>query len=586
MARAVLQEQQRILLQQERKIASELEACLASSEGSNGNNIHASTLRQITASLDDLFLLVIVGEFNAGKSACINALLHNEVLPEGVIPTTDQVTILRHSEQHEQRQHERNILEIDDPADFLRDISIVDTPGVNAVLLEHQRLTEEFVPRSDLILFVTSIDRPFTQSEKEFLERIQAWGKKIIIVLNKIDMLRSMSELEQIIAFIRSNCKLLLSFQPDIFPVSALQAQQARHAIGHQAMELWERSRFAALEEYLFHTLDAQERVRLKLLSPLGVMYRVLTETQKGIQARAQLLVEDARTVSTIDEQLKLYTEDMQKNFKHRITQVENIILEMRQRGDLFFDDTLRLRRILDLVQGERIKQEFEREVLGNSATRIEQTIQELIDWMVEQEHRFWQSVMEFLDRRRQVSLGREGQMLGAISREFDYNRRVLLQSVSRTVTSVVQTYDREAETNQLSQDMRNTVAQAAIASASGVGLGALIVAFVGTLAADVTGIIAGLGLLLLGYGIIPLRRKQAKQDFNTKMQELQIKLIAAMNEQFRKELNNSISRVQDAIAPYTRFVRAEQQKTDTLLERLTQLNQEILELKSEIEKQ
>ena len=582
MARAVLQERQRALLQQERKIAGELEECLANSEGSN---VYASTIRQITVSLDDLFLLVTVGEFNSGKSACINALLHNEVLAEGVIPTTDQVTILRHSERSEQHQYEHNILEIDDPADFLRDISIVDTPGVNAVLLEHQRLTEEFVPRSDLILFVTSVDRPFTRSEKEFLERIRAWGKKIIIILNKIDMLRNPAELEQILAFIRSNCKLLLGFEPDIFPVSALLAQQARGAIGHEAMGLWERSRFANLEEYLFHTLDAEERVRLKLLSPLGVMDRVLGETRNAIEARAQLLAEDARTVSTIDEQLKLYAEDMQKNFKHRITEVENIILEMRRRGDMFFDDTLRLRRILDLVQGERIKQEFEREVLGNSATRIEQAVQEMIDWMVEQEHRFWQSVMDFLDRRRQVSLGREGQMLGAISREFDYNRRVLLQSVSRTVTSVIQTYDREAETDQLSQDMRNTVAQAAIAGASGVGLGAIIVAFVGTLAADVTGIIAGIGLLLLGYGIIPLRRKQAKQDFDAKMLELQAKLTASMSEQFRKELNNSINRVQDAIAPYTRFVRSEQQKTVALQERLTQLNQEILGLKSEIER-
>ncbi len=582
MARAVLQERQRMLLQQERRIAGELEECLANSEGSNA---YASTIRQIVTSLDDLFLLVTVGEFNSGKSACINALLHAEVLAEGVIPTTDQVTILRHSERDEQHQHEQNILEIDNPAEFLRDISIVDTPGVNAVLLEHQRLTEEFVPRSDLILFVTSVDRPFTRSEKEFLERIRAWGKKIIIILNKIDMLRNTGELEKILAFIRSNCKLLLGFEPDIFPVSALLAQQARSAVGHEAMGFWERSRFANLEEYLFQTLDAEERVRLKLLSPLGVMTRVLTETQTAVEARAQLLAEDARTVSTIDEQLNLYTQDMQKNFKHRITEIENIILEMRRRGDLFFDDTLRLRRVLDLVQGERIKQEFEREVLGNSADRIEQAVQEMIDWMVEQEHRFWQSVMDFLDRRRQVSLGREGQMLGAISREFDYNRRVLLQSVSRTVTSVIQTYDRETEIDQLSQDMRNTVAQAAIAGASGVGLGAIIVAFVGTLAADVTGIIAGIGLLLLGYGIIPLRRKQAKQDFDTKMRELQAKLTASMSEQFRKELNNSVNRVQDAIAPYTRFVRAEQQKTEVVQERLQQLNQEVLELKSEIER-
>lgn len=581
MAKAVLQDRQRLLLQQERGIANELQESLT---GFEGTTAHINTLRQVIAALDDLFLLVIVGEFNAGKSACINALLHNDILEEGVIPTTHQVTILRYGDRQEPQLREQGVLEIDYPADFLSDISIVDTPGVNAVLLEHQRLTEEFVPRSDLILFITSADRPFTQSERIFLERIRAWGKKIVIVLNKIDLLRTPAAQNQVISFVRDNCKQLLGFQPEIFPVSALLAQNARSALGHQAVELWSQSRFGALEDYLFRTLDERERVRLKLLSPLGVMHRLLNETRSTVEERARLLAEDARTVRTIDEQLHLYQEDMQQNFKHRLSEVENIVLEMRRRGDAFFDDTMRLRRILDLLQRERIQQEFEREVLGDSATRIERTIQELIDWMVEQEHRFWQQVMEYLDRRRQVSLRRDDQMLGSVGKQFDYNRRVLLQSVSHTVSGVIQTYDREAEALKLSQEMRNTVAQAVLAGAGGIGLGALIAALMGTLAADITGLVAGLGLLLVGYGIIPLRRRQAKRTFDDKMDELRTRLITTMAEQFRKELNAATARVQDAIAPYTRFVRAEQQKTLEVQERIKRLDAAILSLKSEIE--
>ncbi|GER87103.1 dynamin [Dictyobacter vulcani] len=582
MAKSILQDQQRVLLQQEKQLAIELASCL---ENFEGGEPYEQTLRQVTASLDDLFLLVIVGEFNAGKSACINALLHSDVLEEGVIPTTHQVTILRHGEEQSQRLLAQDILEIDYPAEFLRDISIVDTPGVNAVLQEHQRLTEDFVPRSDLILFITSTDRPFTQSEKTFLERIRSWGKKVVFVLNKIDLLRTPDELQKITTFIANNCQQLLGFQADIFPVSAMQAQKARTAVGHDALDLWERSRFGKLEEYLFETLDAEERVRIKLLSPLGVMQRLLHQTRTSVEERAKLLAEDSRTVSNIEEQLKFYREDMERNFKHRLTEIANIILEMRQRGDYFFDDTMRLRRILDLVQGERIRREFENEVLGDSAARIEQAVQEMIDWMVEQEHHFWQSVMEYLDQRREVSLRREDKMIGTVSRQFDYNRRVLLQSVSRTVTGVVNTYDPETETFQLAQDMRSTVAQAVITGAGGVGLGALIVAFMGTLAADVTGIIAGLGLLLVGYGIIPLRRKQAKKAFGDKMTELQTNLTNAMSEQFRKELHNSVERIEDAIAPYTRFVRSEQQKTVEVQSRITRLDNDINAIKNEIEK-
>ena len=389
MAKVVLQEQQRELLQRERQVAQELQACLVEFEGTSA---HVSTLQQVVGSLDELFLLVIVGEFNAGKSACINALLHDNILEEGVIPTTHQISILRYGEQSEQHQRAGGILEILYPADFLRDISLVDTPGVNAVLREHEQLTEDFVPRSDLILFITSVDRPFTQSERVFMERIRAWGKKVIIILNKIDLLRAPQDMEHVLNFVRENCKRLLGFQPDIFPVSALLAQQARTAMGHEAVGLWERSRINTLEDYLLTTLDTIERVRLKLLSPLGVMQRLLVETRTSVEQRSSLLAEDARTVNTIEEQLRLYREDMEQNFTHRLGEIENIVLDMRGRGDYFFDDTIRLGRILDLIQGQRIREEFERDVIADSATRIDQATQDLIDWLVEHEHRLWTS--------------------------------------------------------------------------------------------------------------------------------------------------------------------------------------------------
>jgi len=583
MARVVLQEQQRDLLQQERQIANELQTCLFGFEGADA---YAATLRQVTSALDELFLLVIVGEFNAGKSACINALLHAHVLEEGVVPTTTKITIVRSGEQNERRQRDNALLELHYPADFLQDISIVDTPGVNAILREHERLTEEFVPRSDLILFITSVDRPFTQSERAFLERIRNWGKKVIIVLNKIDILQTSEALTEVVTFVRENCQNLWGFQPEIFPVSALRAQQARTAIGHEAVELWESSRFEPLEEYLFRTLDEAERVRLKLLSPLGVMQRLLHETQRSVAQRASLLAEDARTVSTIEEQLRLYEEDMEKNFSHRLGEIENIVLEMRERGDRFFDNTIRLGRVLDLLQTERVRNEFEQEAIGDSALRIDETVQGLIDWLVEHEHRLWQDAMEYLDRRSQVSARRDSEMVGSISRQFDYNRHTLLQSVARTASNVVETYDRQAEAQKLSEDLRVAVAQTALASAGGIGLGAVIVAVAGAAAAaDVTGIIAGITLISLGLYIIPARRTRAKRNFNDKMQELRTRLHNAMNEQFHKELRNAINRVQDAIAPYTRFVRAEQKKTTAMQEQLTHLSNEVLRLRDTIER-
>lgn len=72
------------------------------------------------------------------------------------------------------------------PAALLREMNIVDTPGTNVILERQQRLTEEYVPRADLVLFVLSADRPLSESELAFLKYIRQWRKKVLFVVNKV----------------------------------------------------------------------------------------------------------------------------------------------------------------------------------------------------------------------------------------------------------------------------------------------------------------------------------------------------------------------------------------------------------------
>ena len=83
-------------------------------------------------------------------------------------PTTTTIQILRHAERRGQPVAD-GVQVVTGSAPLLRDIHIVDTPGTNAITREHETLTERFVPRADLILFVTSADRPFTESERQFI---------------------------------------------------------------------------------------------------------------------------------------------------------------------------------------------------------------------------------------------------------------------------------------------------------------------------------------------------------------------------------------------------------------------------------
>ncbi|KAL4336969.1 hypothetical protein AHAS_Ahas12G0063300 [Arachis hypogaea] len=52
--------------------------------------MEVSLLNDAVSQIDEPFLLVIVGEFNSGKSTVINALLGERYLKEGVVPTTNE----------------------------------------------------------------------------------------------------------------------------------------------------------------------------------------------------------------------------------------------------------------------------------------------------------------------------------------------------------------------------------------------------------------------------------------------------------------------------------------------------------------
>lgn len=576
--------QQRELLQKIRVQANHLQTLLVRFEGTDE---HSATLEQVITSLDELFLLVIVGEFNAGKSALINALLGTSVLEEGPIPTTTQITKLRYGMQSTRIQIDAYTAEQLFPHDFLKNISIIDTPGINAVLREHERLTESFIPRSDLILLVISADRSFTESERAFLARIRRWGKKVLIVLNKADLLRSQQDFDKVTGFIKDNCRRLLGFEPVIFPVSVLQAQQAQKAMGQDAIRLWEHSRIGALEDYLFHKLDESEQTRLKLSSPLGVMQRIIQETEKTVAQRQRLLADDEETVQNIERRLQQHRKRMEQNFAPWINKVENVVLETSRRADQFFDNTIRVQRSFDLLNNEKMKREFDEQVLSDSAARIDQTVKDLIDWQLEQEQALWQDILEYVDRRQRETTSRNEQMIGAVNRRFDMSRKYVLDSVRQEANKIVESYNRPQQAQGQAEALQNVVFQSLSAVAGGVAVGTvgvIVGTAIGSAFLDVTGIAAAIALIGLGLFILPYQRRRSKEKFDQQMQQLRAQLATAIKEQFDKGQDSAIQRVHDALAPYTSFVGAEQEKNREVQRQLTALQTEINTLRGSVE--
>jgi small GTP-binding protein len=580
--RKLLGDRQEALLAEERALMKHLRTVL---EAFGGDVAPADirTLDENIQHLDELFLLVVAGEFNSGKSSFINALIGEQVLREGVTPTTDRINILKYGDEPATQPRDEFVLEIFYPAEVLREINVVDTPGTNAIIRQHEELTRDFIPRSDLVLFVTSADRPFTESERTFLTQIREWGKKVVLVINKVDILQS-DEVDQVVGFVRENAAPLLGREPEVFPLSSRLAQRAKakQAANEGAPEAdWEQSRFDPIESYITDTLDEEERIRLKLLNPLGVANSLTTKYRSVAENRLQTLRDDLQTIQNIDGQIELYRSDLQRDFQFHLTEIENILHEMELRGMRFFDDNVRVGRMFDLMRGERIREEFEAEVIGDTPAQIEKRVQAIIDWVVERQLRLWQSVNDYLNRRR-ISEHRD-QLFGEVGTSFEYNRAALLESVGRTAQDVVARYDQSAESEELARDIQGAMRTTAVIEAGAVGLGGVLLAVLTTAAADVTGILAASAVAALGFYIIPAKRRQAKADFHAKVSDLRDQLARTINRQVNSELDSSVNRIREATGPYTRFVRAQRDQLDTTEQALKEIEANLGRIRAEV---
>jgi small GTP-binding protein len=562
------------LLRQERKVLARLRGALVRF---NAAAEHQSALDRSIEQLDELFLLVIVGEFNSGKSAFINALVGAPVAPEGVTPTTAQINVLKYGETASREITDSNLHVITAPAPILRDIHIVDTPGTNAIIREHEAITEAFVPRSDLVLFVTSADRPFTETERAFLEQVRAWGKKVVIVINKIDIL-SAPQVDEVRDFVADSARVLLGFKPEIFPVSARLALQAKR--GEPAA--WRSSRFEALENFIATSLDAPGRIHLKLLNPLGVGAALTARHAAIVRERLNLLADDFTTLEEVERQLAAYQEDLTRDFEFRMADIDKILLEMERRGHEYFDDTLRIGRVFDLLNRSRIQQGYEQQVVGDAPAQIERKVGELVDWLVAADLRQWQAVTTHLaERRRQY----KDRIVGDDSGQFHYDRTRLIDATTRETQRVVDSYDARREAQKIADHARNAVAATAAAGAGALGLGTMVTLAASTAAADITGIVMASVLAAVGFFILPAKRQKAKDEMRRKMAEVRLRLTEALRNQLTQEIQASGNRIREGIAPYARFIRSEGDKLKAIDQELREIAVSLAGLREKIER-
>ena len=251
---------------------------------------------------NERFHVVILGEFNHGKSTFVNALLGAPVLPVGITPTTaalnhvihaptprahavlkDGTSIDLHPDALAEwvtvagsRWKEVAYVELGYPADLLREnVVLVDTPGVNDLNEQRADITYGYVPRADAVIFLLDAGQALKDSEREFLSShvLEGSRDRLIFILGKIDLL-SESERTAVLDYVRRGLATLVP-DPVVFPLSA------RLALAGQQ----EDSGMPALLSYLGRFLDT-DRSQVLLDNAAADAARTASYLQQNLGVR------------------------------------------------------------------------------------------------------------------------------------------------------------------------------------------------------------------------------------------------------------------------------------------------------------
>jgi small GTP-binding protein len=614
----LLTRRQAELVAAERTLILRVRDQLASAEGSRDD---IERLGRLVNEMDELFLLVVAGEYNAGKSTFINALLGDEVFAMGDLPTTREISILRHGEAGPPQPSGKHTLIYHYPLDVLRDLEIVDTPGTNSLERMEEMVTRDFVPRADLVLFVTSLLQPLTASELDFLTLIRQWGKKVIFVVNGVDRRNSDEQIDRVREYItREVAKRLGGPEPATWFVSSREALHARlaardgaggkHAGGARdgggragegggdgsaagtaavspaddvSLALDPRNEFPALERYLLETLRDDERVRLKLLSPLGVVRKVLDDNLAMLGTRLGVMRDDSRVLGSVREQLDAFTAEMRTDAERYQIELRAVLTEVERRGRTWLENNVRIGNIKLLRNKDAVENRFRNEVVADAPREVEEVVHRMVDWTVKRNLKLWSAIFAELDAHM-ARLRESGALAQHAETEFQYNREELFLRLRQPVEQRLGAFDAEREARGIVQSMRDALTQAFGVNVLAVGLGAVIVTVFTTMAVDITGVLTATLFAIAGWLIIPARRRRLIRELEERIAKLSEDLSAILAAKFDEQLGRYRQQLLDVIQPYERFLELERVKLEQALRELTSVRTEVDALEGKIE--
>lgn len=514
-------------------------------------------------------LFVVVGEVKAGKSSLLNALFGQEFARVDVRPATDRVYIFRYGVEEKSVEVSPQLTERYLPIPFLKDFNVVDTPGTNTMVAEHQTITESFIPRADLVLFVFSVVNPWSQSAWDLLNFVQKkWLKNVVFVLQQAD-LRDATEIELIHRHLQDTAMQKLAFTPPIFPVSARKALLAR-TTGLDKERLWQESNFGPLEAQIDHMVTESGAGVSKLQSTVKTAGVILGEVADEIRGCFDTILRDEKQLSRVDEFLLARKNQTLRQVAGFLRGVEQACRECANQGTRMLEQKLSFWRTWRLVWSrEQWQQEFQTDVEAKLRQTVQPQVENAVQLLESDLRGLWPQLQDTIVAQFES----EGpKRMNKTLPDFARQRRDLVQSIQLTL---VERIAGKGVEEQLARMFRETAARlrlpAGIAAAGGIVTA--IVAMSSAAVADVTGVLAA-SAAVIGTIVAFTQRRKILAAYEREMETKRLELVHAIEEQMNHAIDLFYQEISLAFAPLAAFCTSERKRYEPLMERAEKLKE------------
>lgn len=527
-----------------------------------GHEEMSKTLSELRNRIHEPFMFVIVGEVKSGKSSFINALLDagKEVTKVAPQPMTDTIQQIIYGEEEEIVSLNPFLKQIIIPVEILKEIAIVDTPGTNTIIENHQQITESFIPASDLIVFVFEAKNPYRQSAWEFFDYIHTdWRKKIIFILQQKDLMVE-SDLEVNVKGVTDNAIKKGIEEPFVVAVSAKQELEGQK----------EESGFKAVREYIRDNITGGKAPVLKLQNNIQLSQTISQKISDGLALRKQQWESDVAfrkdIKSTLDHQEV-------KSYKQVDLLVENLIagydrITLKKEKELsqglsFFSLIRRsFASIFNRKQSakewlEKLAQELEDQLNNELKNKLNDGVIDLADSIQQMAQ-----VIDLKIRTSETILKNNHDIFSDIAEK---RGKVMeeLQSAFRNFVGKSENFADEELFPDKSALSPNLLTGSGIAV-----VGLIFTALTQGAILDITGgVVTGVGILFAGIATSG-KRRQIIRGYNDEIQKGREQLELEVNEQLKVYIKNLKNKIDDNFDEFDLLLANEEKQVEQLFDK------------------